>query len=176
MPQLSIASITDPSSPFQVAAQNTTVQEFNLVAFQSPLLSPGEHRLFVQYGVDNLNNSLPLNLDSFIIQNLTLPSFTQSPPNTTSIQSPTITTIIQNPTITQIFYRAGLSEGVIAGVVIGTLGGLALIIFILIWAIRFIKGRKKAVGPEPVPLRAHSGNQYSDQASWCQDNLKVDVK
>jgi hypothetical protein len=49
-----------------------------------------------------------------------------------------------------------LSEGTIAGVVIGSIVGLALIIFILIWTIRFIKGERAAasLGKEPVPYMA----------------------
>jgi hypothetical protein len=124
--------------PFQVAAQSSAVQQYNLVSFQSPVLSPGSHHLLVKYGVDNLNGSAPLVLDYFIIQNQTIPSVTPSPPNTLSTQSPTVT---RSPTITPIVYRAGLSQGAIAGVVIGTLVGLALIIFGLI---RFIKGKKVA--------------------------------
>ena len=124
--------------PFQVAAQSSAVQQYNLVSFQSPILSPGSHRLLVKYGVDNLNGSAPLVLDYFIIQNQTIPSFTPSPPNTQSTQSPTVT---QSPTITPIVYRAGLSQGAIAGVVIGSLVGLAFITFGLI---RFIRRKKAA--------------------------------
>ena len=129
-------------------------------SFQSPILSPGSHSLFVEYygdnGIDDLNGSVPLILDYFIVQNLTIPPFIPSPPQitTSTTQSPTAT---QSPTITQIFDRAGLSEGAIAGVVIGSVVGLALIIFILIWTIRFMKGPQEAEGPEPVP---HMG--YND--------------
>ena len=119
--------------PFQVAAKSSTIQNFNLVSFKSPILSPGSHHLFVKYGVDNLNGSAPLFLDYFIIQNQTIPSVTQS--TSTSTQIPTVT---QGPTIAPNFYHAGSSEGEIAGVVIGSLVGLALIIFGLIW---FIKGK-----------------------------------
>lgn len=123
--------------PFTVAAQLTTVQQYNLVSFQTGVLSPGSHRLLVEYGVDNfVNGSAPLVLDYFVIQNLTIPSPTPSPPNTTNTQSPIV---IQ--TITPIVYRAGLSQGAIAGVIIGSLVGLAFIIFGLI---RFIKGKKAA--------------------------------
>ena len=116
--------------PFQVAAQSSTLQRFNLVSFRSPVLSPGSHRLFVKYGVDSLNGSAPLFLDYFIIQNQTIPSVTQSPLNTsTSTQIPTV---IKGPTIAPNFYHTGLSEGAIAGVVIGSLLSLALIIFGLI--------------------------------------------
>ena len=103
--------------PFTIAAQNPD-QIYNLVSFQTGILSPGPHHLFVEYGVDNfVKGSAPLILDYFIIQNKTLPSV---PPNTPI---------------------AGLSIGAIAGVVIGSLVGLALIIFGLI---RFIKGKKAA--------------------------------
>ena len=100
-----------------------------MASFDSPVLSPGLHRLFVKYGVDNLDGSAPLILDYFIIQNVTGPLFTTSPSNTTSRPN----------TPGPVFYRAGLSKGTIAGVVIGSAVGLALIIFSLIWTIRFIK-------------------------------------
>jgi len=98
--------------PFPVAAQSSTIQQYNLVSFQSPVLSPVSHRLLVEYRVDNLNGSAPLVLDYFIIRNLTSPPFTTSPPNTTSLSNTTSTT--------------RLSKGAIAGVVIGALVGLAL--------------------------------------------------
>ena len=105
--------------PFPVIAQNT-VQQYNLVSFQTKLLSPGPHHLIVEYGVDNfVEGSAPLILDYFIIQNQTFPSVTSSPQS-----------------------RAGLSEGAIAGAVIGSLVGLALMIFCLI---RCIKGERAAV-------------------------------
>jgi len=106
-----------------VAAQISTIQEYNLVSFQTPQLSPGSHRLFVEYGADNSNDSAPLVLDYFIIQNLTIPSFTPSAPNTTS-------------TTSQIVHHAGLSEQAIVGIVIGSLVGLVLVILGLA---RFIK-------------------------------------
>ena len=119
--------------PFTIAAQNPD-QIYNLVSFQTGILSPGPHHLFVEYGVDNfVKGSAPLILDYFIIQNQTLPSV---PQNTTSPQAQIPTT-----TSTPIVYHPGLSQGAIAGVVIGSLVGLALIIFGLI---RFIKGKKAA--------------------------------
>ena len=102
-----------PRISFTVPGQNSTVQQYNLVSFQTGLLSPGSHHLFVQYAFDNLvleQGSAPLVLDYFIIQNQTSPS-------------------------------RPLSQGGIAGVVIGSLVGLALIVFGLI---RFIKGKKAA--------------------------------
>ena len=156
--------------PFQVLGQNSTVQVYNVVSFQSPILKPGPHHLIVKYGVNNSEGSAPLNLDCLIIQNLTIPLITQSP-NTTSTQIPTISTI---PTIAK--HRAGLSEGTIAGVVIGSLGGLALIIFILMWILRFIKGPKRAMALQPVSHKAYAESQYSDKASWYQDNFRVYVK
>jgi hypothetical protein len=108
--------------PFTVVAQSSMVQQYNLVAFQTGVLSPGSHHLFVEYGVDNfVNGSAPLVLGYFIVQNLTIPPFTPTPPNTTS--------------------TTRLSEGVVAGAVIALLAGLALIVFSLI---RFIKGKKAA--------------------------------
>jgi hypothetical protein len=126
--------------PFTVVAQSSTVQQYNMVSFQTGVLPPGPHHLFVEYGVDNfVNDSAPLVLDYFIIQNQTIPSFTLTPsaPNTTSTQSPTVT-----QTITPIVYRAGLSQGAIAGVVIGSLVGLAVLALIIFGLIRFIKGKK----------------------------------
>ena len=127
--------------PFPVIAQDT-VQQYNLVSFQTGPLTPGPHHLFVEYGVDNfVKGSAPLILDYFIIQNQTFPPVTTSPPSTTS-PSPPMTTSPQSPTITPIVdsNRAGLSQGATAGAVIGSLAGLALIIFCLIWCIK----RKRA--------------------------------
>jgi hypothetical protein len=56
----------------------------------------------------------------------------------------------------------------IAGVIIGSMGGLALIIFILIWTIQFIKGPKKAAGPELIPPMAYKDGQ--DSLSYCKGN------
>ena len=113
-------------------AQNSTVQQYNLVSFQTGLLSPGSHHLFVQYAFDNLvleQGSAPLVLDYFIIQNQTSPS-------------------------------RPLSQGGIAGVVIGSLVGLAIIIYICIifGPIWFIKGKKAAasLGQECKPDAAFS--------------------
>ena len=122
--------------PFSVISNETLHQHYNLVSFETGRLLPGPHTLFVQYnGVPNTGTAedpihAPLILDYFLIQNQTFPSVTSSPPNTTSPgpQSPTITPIV-----------AGLSQGAIAGVAIGSFVGLALIIFGLI---RFIKGKK----------------------------------
>ena len=64
--------------------------------FQTPILSPGSHRLFVEYGdngVESLSGSVPLTLDYLVIKNLTIPSFAPIPSST------------------------GLSKGAIAGVV-----------------------------------------------------------
>jgi len=140
----------DNGTPFHfpVVAQNSTVQQYNLVSFQTPNLPPGPHRLFVEYGINNLNGSAPLLLDYFMIQNVTGPLFTTSPPNTTT------TTTTQSPTITPIFHRAGLSNGRIAGVVIGSAVGLALIISSLVWTIRFIK-REKAAQGQPIPYTTY---------------------
>ena len=113
-----------------MVAQTSTVQQYNLASFGSPILSPGSHRLFVEYGVDNLNGSAPLLLDYFIIQNVTGPLFTTRPPYTTCPPNTTTIKSTQSPTIT---------PGTIAGVVIGSAVGLALFIFSLIWTIRFIK-------------------------------------
>ena len=99
--------------------------------FQAPIFSPGSHRLYVECGangVDNLNGSVPsLALDYLVVQNLTIPSFAPIPPST------------------------GLSKGAIAGVVIGSLLGFALIMFTLIylfiWTVRYIKKPKMTAGP-----------------------------
>ena len=97
--------------PFQVIAQSSTVQLYNLESFQTGPLSPGQHHLFVEYGVDNfVEGSAPLVLGYFIIQNQTFPSVT-------------------------------LSKGGIAGVVVGSMVGLALIIFGLI---RYFKRKRSA--------------------------------
>ena len=107
----------------------TSAPHYNLVSFQSPILSPGSHRLFVQYGANNPDNAAPLRLDRFIIQNLTTPSFTASP----------TTTSISTPSHTIIPVSSKLSAGALSGVVIGSLVGGGLIIFGLILAIQFIK-------------------------------------
>ncbi|KIM37680.1 hypothetical protein M413DRAFT_13139 [Hebeloma cylindrosporum] len=128
--------------PFTVFAQNSTVKQYNIASFDSPILSPGLHRLFVQYGVDNVNSSAPLFLDYLLIQNVTGPLI---PPNTTTMAT------TQRPTGTPgpVFYRAGLSKGAITGVAVGSVAGLVLITFGLIWTIRFVK--TAASLREPVP-------------------------
>ena len=99
------------------------------VAFQSPVLSPGLHRLFVQYDGGN-SDATPLILEYFLIQNLTVPSFTPSP-------SPTITKT--DPPV-----RGKLSAGALSGIVIGSLVGGVLIVLVLIWVIRFTKRKSAA--------------------------------
>ncbi|KIM42024.1 hypothetical protein M413DRAFT_27552 [Hebeloma cylindrosporum] len=99
--------------PFQVNAQNSTVQMYNLISFQTPILPPGPHRLFVQYGNDS-SGTAPLILDHLVIQNFT------RPPST----SPS---------------HARLPKGAIAGIVIGTLIGFAIIV---VGLIRVIRSRK----------------------------------
>jgi len=126
--------------PFSVPAQSPTIQQYNLVSFQTPVLSPGSHHLLVEYGVDNfVNGSAPLVLDYFVIRNLTSPPFTLCPTNVNATRT------------------TRLSKGAIAGAVIGSLVGLALIIFSLIWAIRFIKVKKVAasLGRQPRPYAAY---------------------
>jgi hypothetical protein len=107
--------------PFVVSANNSTDQ---WAYFQSLISSPGPHRLLVEYNGPG-DNGVPLILDHFIVQNITIP-----PPSTPNTVNGT-----------------RLSGGTIAGVVIGSLVGLALIIFILIW---FIKGRRKAAAGLPL--------------------------
>ena len=85
------------------------------------MLAPGSHRLFVEYeykAFDDFN--VPLALNFLLIQNLTFPSFTPS---------------------------SRLSKGAIAGIVVGSVVGLAFIIFFLF---RPIKGTQRAAGTEPV--------------------------
>ena len=147
---------------FTVTA-NTPIQLYNLPSFQTGVLSPGPHHLFVEYGVDNfVEGSAPLILDYFIIQNQTFPSVTSSPPKTTSSSLPSTTSsILQSPTITpnNIADHTVLSQVAIAGVVIGSLVCLALIIFALI---RFIK-RKKAA--------ASLGREHKLDAAYYGDGL-----
>ena len=136
--------------PFQVAApQNSTTQRYNLVSFQTRILSPGSHRLFVQYGVDNPNGSAPLRLDYFIIQNLTIPPFQSATP--TSTPSPTTHSPVSGK----------LSSGALSGIVIGSLVGGALIMFGLIWVIRFFKRKSAAdsLGGQPASYEAYGDGQ-----------------
>ena len=124
MPLPSISSITERATYFlwlpRALRFNNIIWSPSRVRFWPPV----SHRLLVEYGVDNLNGSAPLVLDYFIIRNLTSPPFTTNPPNTTSLSNTT-----------------RLSKGAITGVVIGSLIGLALIMFSLI---RFIKVKKVA--------------------------------
>ena len=106
------------------------------ISFQTPILSPGSHRLFVEYNGDNdnLNNSVPLVLGGFIVQNRTIPPNPPNPPNS-----------------------VGLSGGAIAGVVVGSVVGLVLI-FTLIW---FIRRPEKVTRPEPHAAVKSSVNEVS---------------
>ena len=109
--------------PFQVAGQNSTAQLYNLASFQTPVLSRGLHHLFVQYGVNNPNGSAPLRLDHLVIHNYTILPFTPK-------------------------HTKHISTGELSGIIIGSLVGAALIIFGLIWVIRFFK-RKWAADGQP---------------------------
>jgi len=83
-----------------VAASTSGFDFFNQISFQTPSLAHGSHRLDVQYGGNN--STAPLILDRLVVQNLTfipLPS-----------------------------HHARLGAGAIAGIVIGSLAGFALII------------------------------------------------
>ena len=124
---------------FQVA-NGTSAPHYNLISFQTPKLSPGSHRLFVEYGANNPDNAAPLRLDKLVIQNLTYPSSTPSP--TTA--------------------SGKLSAGALSGVVIGSLVGSALIIFGLIWVIRFIK-RKLSLSEQAVPYIKTYGDDHDRQ-------------
>jgi len=128
--------------PFMVAPQSG----FG-VAFQSPVLSPGLHRLFVQYNGGNPDGSTPLILDYFLVQNLTIPSFTPSP-------SPTITK-------TDSPVSGKLSAGALSGIVIGSLVGGALIVLGLIWVIRFTKQKSAAdsLRRQPAWYKAYGDGQ-----------------
>ena len=127
-------------------------------------MSPGSHRLFVEYGsgVQVQSGSAPLVLDYLLVQNLTIPSSSTplASPSTTSTQAQ-----IPGPTIsgTEIANRAGLPKGAIAAVVIGSAVGLALIILILMWIIRrrFIKlrGSEMTEVLEPIPRMASEDGQ-----------------
>jgi len=120
--------------PFPVVAQNPD-QIYNLVSFQTGLLSPGTHELFVEYGVDNfVEGSAPLVLDYFIIQKQTPPSVASSP---------------------------GISQGAIAGAVVGSVLSLALIIFCLWWCNRREKAAS-SLGREYKPDAAYGDLVHSD--------------
>ena len=135
-------------------------------------MSPGSHRLFVEYGsgVQVQSGSAPLVLDYLLVQNLTIPSSSTTPLASPSTTSTTVTSTqaqIPGPTITgnEIANRhgAGLPKGAIAAVVIGSVVGLALIILILMWIIRrrFIKLRDSEMTEvlEPIPRMASEDGQ-----------------
>lgn len=113
--------------PFMVAPSSNPP-----VSFRSPVLSPGPHRLFVQY-----SGGTQLILDYFLIQNLTIPSFPTIPTSSTSSTIPTSSTI-NSPVSLK------LSAGALSGIVIGSLVGGALVVLGLIWVIRFIKRKSAA--------------------------------
>ena len=137
----------------------TSAPHYNLVSFQSPILSPGSHRLFVQYGANNPDDAARLRLDNLVILNLTSPSSTPSSttststttpgstpsPTTTSTTTPrSTTTSTPSPKIIPVRGRK-LSAGALAGVVIGSLVGGILIMFGLMRVIRFIKRKLASV-------------------------------
>ena len=135
-------------------------------------MSPGSHRLFVEYGsgVQVQSGSAPLVLDYLLVQNLTIPS-SSTPLSSTPLASPSTTSTtstqaqIPGSTITgtEIANRAGLPKGAIAAVVIGSAVGLAVIILIIMWIIRrrFIKlrGSEMTEVLEPIPRMASEDGQ-----------------
>jgi len=135
---------------FQVA-NGTSIAHYNLISFQTPILSPGSHRLFVQYGANNPDNAAPLRLDKFVIQNLTFPSLSKLvtlsslTPSSVTPSSVTSSTTISTPSPTIAPVSGKLTAGALSGVVIGSLVGGTLITFGLIWVTRFIKRKLAAV-------------------------------
>jgi hypothetical protein len=133
--------------PIQVAAHNSTVQNYGLVSFQTPTLPSGPHHLYVQYGPSN-DTTAPLVLDYLVIQNLTIPTFTPPPPSSTSSTSstsPASAASAQAPTGTQTHSHARLSKGAVAGIVIGSLIA-AIILFIFV--IKYNKRKKASTQPQ----------------------------
>ena len=144
--------------PIQVAAHNSTIQNYGLVSFQTPQLSSGPHHLYVQYGPSN-DTTAPLVLDYLVIQNQTIPTPTPTPPSTTSTISPTTpasAASAQIPTDTSTGIQThshALSKGAVAGIVIGSLIA-AVILFILV--IKYNKRKKAST------QRQYSHDDYGD--------------
>ena len=123
-------------TPFLVAVQNGSNTPYT--SFQTPILSPGLHRLVVEYvGVQvETGSPAPLILDYLLVQNLTIPSSSPGAVNS-----------------------AGFSKGTIAGVAIGSAVGLTLIIFLLIWIIRPLIKLESSEWSEPVLRMAYLDGQ-----------------
>ena len=103
--------------PILVVGPNSTIQTYDLLSFQTPDLFPGPHHLFVKYAGGS-DNAAPLILDHLVIQSSTIPSSTSSS-------------------------RRTLSKGAIAGIVISSLVGLAIIFILVRWAMK----RKSPLAP-----------------------------
>lgn len=107
--------------PFPVAASTSVFDFYDQISFQTPiLLPPQSHRLVVQY--EGNDESAPLILDRLVIQNLTIPPYIPPP-----------------------YHAKRLSKGSIAGIVIGSVIGLLLILALIYftWFTKEMRGKRK---------------------------------
>ncbi|KAF9559301.1 hypothetical protein CPC08DRAFT_637960 [Agrocybe pediades] len=126
-----------PTSFFLSGLQPTEMAQYNKIFFQTPQLSPSQHRLEVVY--DGNSGVTPLTIDYFVVQNSTVPSTSTSSSATSQASNPN--TSASNAVVTVVPVNSKKTPvGAIAG---GVVGGILLVAIIAVLLLMFRRRQKK---------------------------------